>query len=341
MRFERVAIAGLAHIDAPERVTTAALAAALKPFLSRIELPARALQGLSGIAARRFFARGTTPSSAATQAAERVLAASGVDRSRIGVLVNTSVCRDFVEPSTACLVHGNLGLASTCLNFDVANACLGFLNGMDLVAAMIERGAVDYGLVVDGEDSRYVVDKTIARLNEKGVKEDFRLEFAALTLGSGAAAMLLCRAELAPGGVADAALYLGGLSLADSTHNHLCRGQRDRMVTDSTGLLSAGVELAATTWRQGCERYGWSADHFGEFVLHQVSKLHTDRVIGRLDLDIARTLPIYPEFGNIGPAAVPIVLSKAVQAGRVRHGDRVALMGIGSGLNCAMVEVRW
>ena len=40
-------------------------------------------------------------------------------------------------------------------------------------------------------------------------------------------------------------------------------------------------------------------------------------------------------------AAVPIVLSKAAEAGRISKGSRVALMGIGSGLNCSMAEVVW
>jgi 3-oxoacyl-[acyl-carrier-protein] synthase-3 len=46
-------------------------------------------------------------------------------------------------------------------------------------------------------------------------------------------------------------------------------------------------------------------------------------------------------MGNIGPASVPIVLAHAVELGRIRRGDRVALLGIGSGLNCAMAEVVW
>ena len=46
-------------------------------------------------------------------------------------------------------------------------------------------------------------------------------------------------------------------------------------------------------------------------------------------------------LGNIGPASLPITLSKSVEAGRVNGGDRVGLLGIGSGLNCAMSELRW
>jgi 3-oxoacyl-[acyl-carrier-protein] synthase III len=78
-----------------------------------------------------------------------------------------------------------------------------------------------------------------------------------------------------------------------------------------------------------------------EYVLHQVSGTHTSLLSQRLNLDSQKIMAIFPEFGNIGPAAVPIVLSKAAEAGRITKGSRVALMGIGSGLNCSMAEVVW
>ena len=61
----------------------------------------------------------------------------------------------------------------------------------------------------------------------------------------------------------------------------------------------------------------------------------------KLDLDLERAFLTYPELGNIGPAAVPMTLQMAVDAGRVRAGDRLALMGIGAGLSCMMMEVVW
>jgi len=52
-------------------------------------------------------------------------------------------------------------------------------------------------------------------------------------------------------------------------------------------------------------------------------------------------MTIFHEHGNIGPASVPIVLSKLKEMGRLKKGKRVALLGIGSGLNCSMAEVEW
>ena len=306
--------------------------------MARLGMRADVLATASGVLARRWWAPGVQPSDAATMAAELALAEAGVARENIGILVNTSVCRDYVEPSTACLVHGKLGLAPTCLNFDVGNACLAFLNGMDIVANLIERGAVDFGLVVDGEGARYVQEATVARLaSDTATEQDFREQFATLTLGSGGAAMVLARSDLAPEGHR----YLGGVSLAATQHSGLCKGQNDKMVTDAKTLLFAGLELAGQTWAKVQAEMGWQAAAFNEFVLHQVSGTHTKTLCATLGLDMAKVFGIYAEFGNIGPAAVPIALSKAVAAGRIHKGNRVALMGIGSGLNCSMAEVVW
>ena len=62
---------------------------------------------------------------------EKALAAAGVERQQIGALVHGSVCRDFLEPATACGVHHGLGLPDRCAVYDVSNACLGLLNGME------------------------------------------------------------------------------------------------------------------------------------------------------------------------------------------------------------------
>lgn len=342
MQFENVAIAGVTHVDAPHRIATDALAERMAPALRALGIRPNMLRDLSGIEARRFWDEGMNPSDAATLAARQVLAQTGIDPARVGVLINTSVCRDFVEPSTACIVHGNLALSPDCLNFDLANACLGFINGMKVVGNMIERGQVDIGLVVDGEGSRLVTETTVDRLNalaEAGNLDEntFRQNFATLTLGSGAAAMVLTRA-----GLTDSPhRFLGGVDLAATEHNGLCRGQRDWMHTDTTGLLSAGLGVAERCWQKAAETLGWTPDGLDHFMLHQVSRVHTEQVTGRLGLSQDKVFRLYPEFGNVGPASVPISLSKSVEAGRVSVGDRIALMGIGSGLNVSMAEVVW
>ncbi|MSP92436.1 MAG: 3-oxoacyl-ACP synthase III [Myxococcales bacterium] len=338
MNFTNVSVASIAHIDAPIVVTSAELCQPLARTMARLGLRDDLLATASGVLERRWWEPGVQPSQAATWAAEKAIEQAGIARDRIGVLINTSVCRDFIEPSTACLVHNNLGLAPHCLNFDLGNACLAFLNGMDVAASMIERGQIDFALVVDGEGSRFVQEATVARLaRDDATEADFREQFATLTLGSGAAAMVLGRSALVPGGHR----LQGGVNRAATQHSGLCHGQIDKMVTDAKTLLFAGLELAGQTWAHAQQELGWCAADLDECILHQVSGTHTTSLCRALGLDMAKVLTIYAHFGNIGPASVPIVLSKASVAGRIRPGGRVALMGIGSGLNCAMAEVVW
>lgn len=338
MRLNDVAIVSLCHVDAPHRVTTAELERRLGGSLPRLGLLPGTLEALSGIVARHFWDEGVLPSDAAARAGEHAIAESGIDRRRIGALLSTSVSRDYVEPSTACLVHAQLHLQAECLNFDVSNACLGFLNGMGLVAQMIERGQIDYGVVVDGESSRFVVERTLERLAGPGSSpQTLRDNLATLTLGSGAAAMVLGRASKHP----DAPRFTGLVSLAATEHNHLCRGQNDWMKTDSTGLLQAGLALATRTWAKAEQELEWRVEDLDHAVMHQVSKVHTEHLARTLGIPLDRVPVIYPEHGNVGPASVPMTLSKSDEQNRLRKNDRIALMGIGSGLNCAMAEVVW
>src|SRR5207302_6848509 len=91
--------------------------------------------------------------------------AAGIDPAEIGCLIHGSVCRDQLEPATACRVHDALGLPEECVVYDVSNACLGLLNGIAQVANMIELGQIRAGLVVGTEDSRALLESTIDALN--------------------------------------------------------------------------------------------------------------------------------------------------------------------------------
>ena len=338
MRFQNVSIFGVAHIDAPNRVPSKEIEKRLAPTLERLGMRSDLIRDLSGIVSRRFWDEGVQPSEVAAQAGEKAIDQAGIDRDRLGSLINTSVCRDYIEPSTACIVHSNLGLPETCMNFDLGNACLGFVNGMDMVGHMIERGQIDYGIVTNGESSRFPTEKTIEKLLDPSVDEEtFRANFATLTLGSGSAAMVLGRSDLAENGHR----FVGSVNLAATEHCRLCQGQVDGMVTSTRDLLVAGLDLATRTWATAAEEFGWTAEGFDHYVLHQVSKPHTEKLASILGLDLKKIFRIYPEFGNIGPAGVPIVLSKLNDEGKLKSGDRIALMGIGSGLNCTMAELIW
>jgi 3-oxoacyl-[acyl-carrier-protein] synthase-3 len=293
------------------------------------------LAELAGIKERRWWPEDVTFDQAAALAGRAAIDASGIDPARIGMMISTSVCKHHLEPSVACAVHHQLGLATSCVNFDLANACLGFVNAIHLASTAIDSGFIEYALIVDGEGSRYTQQNTIARLQDaEAMAGDIFDEFASLTLGSGAAAMVLGSLEQHP----DAHRVVGGVARAGTQHHTLCVGTLDKMTTDTKRLLDAGLDLAEAAWNDARDTFDWAAG-MDRYIVHQVSSVHTRLITERLGIDPALVPLTYPKYGNVGPAAIPITLA-GVQD-ELTAGDRVLCMGIGSGLNTSFTEIVW
>jgi 3-oxoacyl-[acyl-carrier-protein] synthase-3 len=148
-----------------EVVTTAELERRLAPLYERLRLPEGRLELMTGIRERRFFPAGTRPSTVSIESARRAIEASAIDQRYFGALIHGSVCRDLLEPATACRVHHGLGLPNEAIIYDISNACLGILNGVVQIASMIELGQIRAGIVVGTECGRELVENTIAMLN--------------------------------------------------------------------------------------------------------------------------------------------------------------------------------
>lgn len=336
-RHQHSGVLSLAAIEAPRVITSDWIDEQLTDTYERNGLRPGLLAGLAGIEERRWWDDDVSFADAAAMAGRAAIEKAGIDPSQIGILISTSVCKDNLEPSVACAVHHQLGLPTSCLNFDIGNACLGFGNAMYVASTMLDAGAIDYALVVDGEGSRYTQETTLDRLRrpETTAGEVFA-EFASLTLGSGAAAMVLARTDRHP----DAHRIVGGVARAATQHHLLCIGSLDRMTTDTHSLLVAGLDLAADAWADASitDEFGW-AGGLDWYILHQVSKVHTTMLCERLGIDQSKAPLTYPQYGNVGPASVPITLASVQD--RIQPGERVLCLGIGSGLNTSATEIVW
>ena len=333
-RYRDVSILSVCAVDAPHIVTSDEFDARLAETYLRVGLRPGLLQGLAGITERRWWPTDVTFSDSAAMAGAKALAEAGVDPAAVGLLIDTSVSRAHLEPSSAVAVHSMLDLPSNCMNFDLANACLGFLNGMQLAATMIDAGRIDYALVVDGEGTRHIHEVTLDRLSRpEATRADVLDQFATLTLGSGAAAMVLGRTNTHP----DGHRFLGGMMRAATEHHRLCIGDLESMRTDSKGLLDAGVALGRALWEDARSEFDWS--DMDRYIAHQVSQVHTRAMCRALELDPQRVPLTFATRGNMGPAAVPFTL--ATQVDSLQAGERVLLLGIGSGLNASFAELLW
>ncbi len=338
MRFQHTCIEAMGYVLPPHVITSLQLEDAFRPTLNRLGLPPGQLEQLSGVKERRWWDPGVQPSTVAAMAGEKALEKARIGRDKIDCLINTSVCRDYLEPATASMVAGKMNLSRHAFCFDIANACLGFLNGIATAANMIELGQIKAALVVDGESSREPVSATVHRLNNPiATLDTFRDNFATLTLGSGAVAAVVVSDEIARVGH-----KVNGVVMRSATEfNQLCLGNPTEMVADSYGLLVHGSGLALETWPIAREEFGWLPDTVDEFVCHQVSMSHFMHTFEQLELPLEKALLTFPYLGNVGPASLPLTLALGEAQGRIVKGKELCLFAVGSGLACSVMSVSW
>ena len=201
--------------------------------------------------------------------------------------------------------------------------------------------------MVAGETAEALHEATLERvLHDPGLtRSGFKDHFASLTIGSGAAAVVLADSALTGKGHE----LLGGAVRTDSGANELCREDKEGepsdkgplMSTDSEALLHAGCALARDTWGRFLTALEWDRDTPNRIFTHQVGAAHKRLLFDLCALDPAIDFPTVQRLGNTGSAALPTAFALGVEEGKVEEGDGIALLGIGSGLSCLMLGVRW
>lgn len=282
MRFRNVCVESIAYTLPPHVVTSEEIETRLAPVYERLNLPAGRLELMTGIRERRFFDPGTKPGTISALTAKKALEQAGIEKEHFGALIHGSVCRDQLEPATASGVHHALDLPPSFLIFDVSNACLGLLNGMLIVAEMIETKKIEAGMIVGTETGRELVEGTIDSLlkNPDVTRKSIKFDIASLTIGSASAAIVLCDSELSK----TQTRFLGGAYRTDTDSHELCAGGSDanrsedgrpRMTTDSEALLHAGIDLAGETWQDFKRNMEWNDAEVDKVFTHQVGGRHT------------------------------------------------------------------
>ncbi len=348
MIYKNVNIESFGYEIPPVCVTSTEIEQRLTSVYERLKLPAGRLELMTGIKQRYFWENDFLPSDGAIMAGKKALAASKIDPGKIGCLVMCSVCRDFLEPATATVIHNSLELSENAVVFDISNACLGILTGMITVANMIELGQIEAGMVVAGENSGPLVETTIrAMLEDKSLtRQTIKPYFASLTIGSGAIAFILSNKNLSE----NSHSLTAATSLAATRYNNLCRGNADKgmsaesdtiMNTDSELLMKYGIETADKTWIKFKEETGWENSTPDCICTHQVGSAHRKLLFETLGLNLEKDYPTLSDFGNTGSVSSPMTFAMAVENRKISEGDKVAILGIGSGINCTMLGVEW
>jgi 3-oxoacyl-[acyl-carrier-protein] synthase-3 len=106
-------------------------------------------------------------------------------------------------------------------------------------------------------------------------------------------------------------------------------------------VLTHGVELGKRTWQDFSRRLGWDQTHVDKVICHQVGAAHRETILRSLSIPESKDFSTFAYLGNIGTVSLPLTAALAEDRSFLERGDQVALLGIGSGLNCMMLGVEW
>lgn len=346
MNYHNVYIEALDYELAPVVVATADLEARLEPLYRELRIAPGQVQAMTGIRERRWWEPGYPLSRGAIAAGRKVLESTAIRPADIGALLYTGVCREQFEPATACRVADGLGIGGAVVVQDISNACLGVLSGMLDIANRIELGQIRAGLVVSCESAREINEEMISRMLAERNMQQFAGALATLTGGSGAVAVLLSDGSFGGKGHR----LLGGVTMAEPQHHGLCLwgvrpdtsgGYRQTMTTDGVNVMNHGVELGRRTWQAFLPEVGWQADQVDRVICHQVGSAHQAMILETLGIPEDKDFTTFEYLGNMGTVSLPLTAALAVERDILLAGDKVAFLGIGSGLNCMMLAVEW
>jgi len=346
MEYSRVCIESFGYELPSHVVTSEDLERRLEPMYDALRIQRGQLEAITGIRERRYWDPGFQLHQGATRAGRKAIEAASIDRRRIGMLIYGAVCRENLEPASACAVAHALGLSPGCQIYDVSNACLGVLNGMVNVANAIELGQIQAGLVVACESAREIVDLTIERLNREKDMEVLRKTVATLTGGSGAVAVLLTDAAASGQGHR----IMGGAARSAPEHHRLCVWGPDTGIPGGTGhmaetdalkVLQNGVALGIDTFREFRSALALPDSKPDKIICHQVGATHQRTILDAIGIPADRDFTTFRFLGNVGTVSLPITAAIAHERGFLAPGDTVGFLGIGSGLNCLMLGIEW
>lgn len=295
------------------------------------------IRSRTGIAQRRIA---TSPrestASLAIQAGREALRVADVPANALDLIVCATCTPEFVLPATACLIQDALG-ATHAGAFDLSAACSGFVYGLSMARSAILAGDADYVLVIGAE--------TMSRLL------DWSDRATSILFGDGAGAVLLAASD-EPGGVLACMLGSDGSGgdllivpaggSANPASVATIASKQHTIKMDGKAVFRFATQAMADGTREVVARAGLTLDQVDLVIPHQAnSRIIQSSVVRQLKVPEDKVFVNLDKYGNTSAASIPIALCEAIQAGKVRQGQHIVLVGFGAGLTWAAAAIRW
>ncbi|MBP7735645.1 MAG: ketoacyl-ACP synthase III [Spirochaetes bacterium] len=290
-----------------------------------------------GVIQRRISPHGVTVLDMAERAARDVIARAGAgfDIGDIDTILYCAVSRMYSEPSTAVLLQKRLGIPSA-MSLDISNACLSFIDGLIVADSMIKSGRSRCALIVSAEKGGTVMRNSMrAMINREKGSECL----ASLTLGDGSMAVLVC----SPSFRAEAPLRLRAFSrttLSEYAECCILPSEDHPMSTDSRALFEGALTHFPSMVKNLLNDLQWSIDDVDVIVPHQASLKIIKKGMAAIGFPMEKCAVSIDRYGNMASVSIPFTLKQVLDERALKEGDRIVVLGFGSGLSFSMMALQ-
>ncbi|MGD6899451.1 beta-ketoacyl-ACP synthase III [Bacillus infantis] len=274
----------------------------------------------TGIEQRRIAGDDMDTSDLAYNAAVAALKNSGVSAESLDMILVATVTPDQPFPTVACMLQERLGAVKAAA-MDISAACAGFMYGMITAKQFIETGAYKHILVIGVE-----------KLSKITNWEDRN---TAVLFGDGAGAAVL-------GPVSDDKGILSFELGADGTGGkHLYQNENDHIYMNGREVFKFAVRQMGESSLNVLEKAGLSKEDVDFLIPHQANIRIMEAARQRLELPEEKMSKTVHKYGNTSAASIPISIVDELEAGKIKDGDLLVMVGFGGGLTWGAIAMRW
>jgi len=319
-------ISGLGHYLPENSITNAHLAAT-------VDTSHEWIVERTGIHSRHCVASEEATSDLSLKAANKALADAGIQAKDLDLILLATSTPDQPVPSTACFLQARLG----CLGVpacDVAAGCSGFGYAMELAAASVKSGLHKRVLVI-GADCL----TRITNYADRG---------SCILFGDGAGAVVVSQTgfldvlhtEIGADGSATGMIMIRAGGSREPACAESVAGARHTLELHGREVYKSAVRQMAESIRRGAAAVGAAVEDFDLIIPHQANARIIESVGKQLDADPAKVVIDLADTGNMASASIPVALGRAREAGRLKPGQLIVVVGFGAGTTWACQVLR-
>ena len=252
-----------------------------------------------------------TTSDLCEKAFHQLIKELGWDVSSIDILGFVTLTPDYLEPPTACIMHGRLNLPETCMTLDLTQGCPGWINGIVTLSSLLCSGTVKRAILLNGD--------TASQMRSPYDKESLPLfgdagTATALEFQAGAAPMEF---DFGSRGKEWNAIYrkAGGFrhpitndSLEFKPYGEKIKRRDTDAVMDGMTVFSFGISTAPKSVISLCEHFNIDKEKIDLFLMHQANKYLNEKIRKKLKIDEKKTPYSLKDYGNTSSASIPLTI---------------------------------